>query len=125
MKSKILFVVALLNGLLFTIFGLNKFLNFVPTPPDLPEKMKLNFEAFMQIGWLMPLVGFGEVLGGILLIIPKTRALGAIVLFPIVVGILLTHLFVDLSGLPMALFVTLSSIWIIFENKDKYMPMIK
>jgi hypothetical protein len=46
----------------------------------------------MEIGWLMPLVGAFEVVGGVLFMITKTRALGAIVILPIMVGIMLTHI---------------------------------
>jgi uncharacterized membrane protein YphA (DoxX/SURF4 family) len=48
--------------------------------------MKL-FAAFGEISWLMPLVGIVEVIGGLLFIFPKTRALGAIVILPVMVGI--------------------------------------
>jgi uncharacterized membrane protein YphA (DoxX/SURF4 family) len=124
MKSKILLVLSGLFGLMFINSGLNKFFNYMPMPEDMPESMlKLN-EAFMTIGWLMPLVGFVEVVGGILFIIPKTRALGAIVIFPIMVGILLVHLINVPATLPIALILLAINLWVIYENKDKYMPMI-
>ncbi len=124
MKNKILLVLSGLFGLMFINSGLNKFFNYMPMPEDMPESMlKLN-EAFMTIGWLMPLVGFVEVVGGILFIIPKTRALGAIVIFPIMVGILLVHLINVPATLPIALILLAINLWVIYENKDKYMPMI-
>jgi uncharacterized membrane protein YphA (DoxX/SURF4 family) len=57
MKNKILFIVSLLFGLMFINAGLNKFLNYMPVPTDLPESMMKVMGAFMQITWLMPLVG--------------------------------------------------------------------
>ena len=39
MKNKILFVVSLLFGLMYINAGLNKFLNYMPMPKDMPEKM--------------------------------------------------------------------------------------
>ncbi|MDZ7612727.1 MAG: hypothetical protein U5K51_02610 [Flavobacteriaceae bacterium] len=53
----------------------------------------------------------------------KKRALGAVILFPIVVGIILTHLFVDTSGLPIAIVVAAILGWIIYENRDAYEPL--
>ena len=81
MKSKVTFVICLLFGLMFINAGLNKFLNYMPVPKDMPENLMKVFGAFMTIGWLMPLVGIAEIVGGILFIIPKTRALGALVIF--------------------------------------------
>ena len=124
MKSKILLVLSGLFGLMFINSGLNKFFNYMPMPEDLPESMLKVNEAFMTIGWLMPLVGFVEVIGGILFIIPKTRALGAVVIFPIMVGILLVHLINAPATLPVALILLAINLWVIYENKDKYMPMI-
>lgn len=76
MKKKILFILCLLFGLMFINAGLNKFFNYMPAPDDIPENMIQLMGAIDQFGWLMPLIGLVEVLGGILIILPKTRALG-------------------------------------------------
>jgi uncharacterized membrane protein YphA (DoxX/SURF4 family) len=124
MKKKILFVVSLLFGLMFINAGLNKFFNYMPVPKDMPKDAMDMFGALMQIKWLMPLIGIAEILGGLLIIIPRSRALGAIVIFPVMVGILLTALSLS-SGLAMVLVLFVILIWIIIENWNKYLPMIK
>ena len=124
MKKKIIFVLCLLSGLIFINAGLNKFLNYMPVPDNLPEKMQKTGAAFMEIGWLMPLVGVAEILGGILFIIPKTRALGALILFPVLIGIILTHITVMPSGLPMPLVLFAINLWVIYDNRQKYYPII-
>jgi uncharacterized membrane protein YphA (DoxX/SURF4 family) len=123
MKNKILFVVALLFGLLFINAGLNKFFNYMPMPENMPEETLRDFRAMKEIVWLMPLLGLTEIIGGLLIIFPQKRALGAVILFPIVVGIVLTHIFVDRSGLPMAIVVAAILGWIIYENRDAYEPL--
>ncbi len=123
MKNKITFVLSLLFGLMFINAGLNKFLNYMPMPENLPEKMLKAMNAFMEIGWLMPLVGAVEVLGGLLIIIPKTRALGALMIFPIMVGIVLTNIVQDSSGLPIAGVFSAILVWIMYDNKEKYAPL--
>lgn len=123
MKNKILFVVCLLFGLMFINAGLNKFFNYMPVPEEMPEELMKLFSAFMAIGWLMPLVGFAEILGGILFIIPKTRALGAVVIFPVMIGIILTNT-VELSGMPISLALFAINLWVIYENRHKYAPMV-
>lgn len=125
MKQKIIFGLSLLTGLMLINAGLNKFLNYIPVPEDLPENMKRINDAFMEIGWLLPLIGAAEILGGILFIIPKTRALGALIIFPVMVGILLTHIIIMPSGLVMAAVLMAINLWVIYENREKYLPMIR
>lgn len=125
MKKKILFGVSLLFGLLFINSGLNKFFNYMPMPKDMPENMMKMMTAFLQISWLLPLVAVAEIVGGILFITNKFRALGAIILFPVLVGILLTHIIDVPSGLPLALILWGVEIWVIIENREKYLPMVK
>lgn len=125
MKSKILFAVCLLFGLLMINAGLDKFLHYMPMPETMPEKMKTTFNALTAIGWLMPLVGAAELLGGILFIIPRTRALAALILFPVLIGILLTNTITDMTGLPIALVIMAIEVWVLYENKEKLMPLLK
>lgn len=125
MKKKILFVVSLLFGLMFINAGLNKFLNYMPPPKDMPANMMEVMGAIMKITWLMPLVGIAEIVGGILFIFPRTRALGAIIILPVMVGIVLTTITVAPSGLPITLALSAILIWVIIENREKYLPMIR
>lgn len=125
MKQKITFVLSLLFGLMFINAGLNKFLNYMPMPDNLPEKMKKAMAAFMEIGWIMPLVGAAEIVGGLLIIFPRTRALGALIIFPVMVGIVLTNIVQDTSGLPIAIVFGAILMWIMYQNKEKYLPLIK
>ncbi len=125
MKHKILTVVSALLGLMMINGGLNKFLNYMPVPDNLPEPLIKDSMAMMEIEWLMPLIAVAEILGGLLVIIPKTRALGVLVLFPVMVGILLTHIFVAPDGLLIALLLWAVLIWIIYENREKYLGLVR
>ena len=125
MKSKILFVVSLLFGLMFINSGLNKFFNYMPMPKEIPAELLKIMGALMTITWLIPLIAVAEIVGGILFITNKYRALGAIIIFPVMIGILLTHLVNDHSGLPIVLPLFAINIWVIIENRSKYLPMIR
>ncbi len=125
MKKKILFVLCLLVGLMFINSGLNKFFNYMPMPKDMPEDVMNMFTAMMQIKWLMPLIGIAEIVGGILFILPKYRAVGALILFPVLVGILCTHFTVAQEGLPIPLVMTAIFIWALFDNREKYLGLIR
>lgn len=119
------FIISLLFGLMFINAGLNKFLNYMPMPEQTPEQMKV-FEAFNQLHWLMPLVGAVEIIGGLLFIFPKTRALGAIVILPVMVGIVLHVFTIDKStmGMSIAGVLFLINLLMIIDNKEKYKALI-
>ena len=125
MKHKILLGISILFGLMFINAGLNKFLNYIPVPKDMPENMVKLMTAFTEIGWLIPLVAIVEIIGGILFITNKFRALGAIIILPVMIGILLLHIMNEPSGLPIASILFAINIWVIVENRGKYLPMIK
>lgn len=117
------FILCLLFGLLFINAGLDKFLHYMPVPEMRPEMQKVG-EAFMTISWLMPLIGFIEILGGLLFIIPKTRALGAIVILPVMVGIVIHNAIYAPEGLAIAGVLFLINIWMIIDNREKYKSLI-
>lgn len=105
-----------LCGLMFVNAGLDKFLHYMPMPKIEGEMAKI-FEAFGTIKWLMPFVGFFEILGGLLLIIPKTRVLGGLILFPIILGIIVHNAVYMPSGLAIAIPLFLIILWGIFFKK--------
>ncbi|KQT22152.1 DoxX family protein [Chryseobacterium sp. Leaf404] len=119
-------IICLLFGLMIANAGLDKFLHYMPMPEITPEQMKI-FDAFNELHWLMPLVGAVEIIGGLLFIFPKTRALGAIVIFPVMVGIILHVFTIDKStmGMSIAGVLFLINLWIIFDNKEKYRALLK
>ncbi|RLD77441.1 MAG: DoxX family protein [Bacteroidetes bacterium] len=123
MKSKILFGVSLLFGLMMINSGFNKFFNYMPMP-EVPEAAGQFMYAIIQSGWLFTLVAIVEIIGGALFICTKTRALGAIVLLPIIVGILLFNIVMAPAGVILAVILFAINIWVIIENYDKYLPMV-
>jgi uncharacterized membrane protein YphA (DoxX/SURF4 family) len=84
-----------LLGLMFIVFGLNFFLQFIPmpadpSPADAPHKLFMG--ALFPTGYLA-FVKVLEIVGGILVGIPKTRNFGLLVLGPIIINILAFHIF--------------------------------
>jgi len=126
MKKIILFILCLLFGLMFINAGLDKFFHYMPQPKEMPESAVKQFGAIMQIPWLMPLIAVAEILGGLLFIFPKTRALGALIIFPVMLGILCTTFSITpitgAAAIPLILFVIL--LWVIIENRRKYVALV-
>jgi len=124
MKNKSLFILSLLFGLMIINSGLNKFFNYMPMPEDMSQTWKDTMASFIQIGWLFPLVGIVEIIGGILFISTRTRALGAIVILPVIIGIMLFHLIQAPENIPLAGVFMAINLWVIYENRARYMPLI-
>ena len=124
MKQKITFVLSLIFGLFFINAGLDKFFHYMPMPKDISPSMMSAMTGMMAVTWLMPLIAVAEALGGLLIIFPKTRALGALIIFPVMIGIILTNTVTDASGLPIAAVFALVLGWIMYDNRAKYLHLI-
>ena len=124
MKSKILFAVSLLFGLMMVNAGLNKFLHYMPVP-EMNEAAGSLMGAFAASGWLIPLIAIVEIIAGVLFIIPRFRALGAVMILPITIGIFLFHVVLDPGTVVISFVLLLINAIVIWDNKEKYMPMIR
>lgn len=109
---------------MFINSGLNKLFHYISVP-KYARKHDNVMDAFMEIGWLMPLVAVAEIVGGILFITNKYRALGALIIFPINIGVFLTHIVNVPSGLPIVIILMAINISVMIENREKYIPLIK
>lgn len=112
-----------LFGLMFINAGLDKFLHYMPVPELEPEVLKAG-EAFGSILWLMPLVGAVELISGLLFLFPKTRLLGALMIFPVMVGIMLHNAVYMPEGLVIAGVFFLINLWVLYENRLKLRGVI-
>lgn len=121
MNNSILKIVSWILAILIVIFGLNKFLGFIPVePPSDPTAQ--NFMGTMFTSYLFVIVAIAEIIGGILLIIPKTKFLGWLILSPVIFNIVSFHLAHDFIGngiwlLPTILFAIITYFQIIMLRK--------
>src|SRR5438552_3288871 len=96
-------IARVLLGLLFVVFGSNIFFHFLPmTPPKPPSPLAVDFSKALMESHYMYVVGFVQFAGGFLLLIGRYVPLGLMLLGPVIVNILLFHLFLEPTGLPMA-----------------------
>ncbi|NUN04181.1 MAG: DoxX family protein [Bdellovibrio sp.] len=93
MKSKIPFVARLLLGLIFFVFGLNGFLNFIPVPPTMPEGAMAFMGGMMAAPYFFPVLKGTEVICGALLLSGMWSPLALVILAPITIQIFLFHAF--------------------------------
>lgn len=113
-----------LLAIMLIVFGLNKFLQFMPMPP-LPESAGAFMAALAASGYIMPIVAFVEIGAGVLLMINKFKPLALIVLFPIALNAFLFHAFLDLPGIGGAALLIIMNVFLMFSEKDAYASMLK
>ena len=85
-------------GLFLFVFGLNRFLQFMPLPP-LSEAATNLMQAFIDSGYIMTVVAIFQIVCGLLLLFNRFTALALVLIFPILVNAFLFHLFLDISGI--------------------------
>ena len=111
-------VVFVLFGLMFINAGLDKFFHYMPMRP-MEGEMKKIFDAINTLKWIIPLAGFVELIAGILVLFSKTRTLGALMIFPVLIGILCHNATFMPEGLAIAGILFLINIWMIADNWTK------
>jgi len=88
-----------LLGLVFLVFGLNGFLHFIPMPPmtGLPAQfmMALGMSGFLVVVFLL------QIIPAVLLLLNRYVPLALVLLGPVLVNIILFHIFMAPAGLPL------------------------
>lgn len=113
-------IVATLFGLLFLFGGL--FFFFGTMPPGPPEdSLPGKFMAALGPTGYMAFVKVCEIIGGALVILPKTRNVGLLILGPIVINILCFHTFVVKGGWGGAhVFITLAALFLLWVERRAF-----
>lgn len=113
-------------GLLMIVFGLNKFLGFLPVAPP-QDAVAQQFLGTMFSSYLFVLVAIGEIIGGLLILVARTRKWGFYILVPIVVNIVAFHLAHDFIGNGIWLVPTLLTVVLLYLEiaKDTSLNILK
>jgi putative oxidoreductase len=93
-----------LAGVVFLVFGLNGFLNFIPLPP--PGGIAGQFMGALYASHYLWVIFAFQLVAGVLLLANRYVPLAVALLAPVIVNILSFHILMAPSGLPLALFVT-------------------
>lgn len=125
--SKLKMPLRILLGLIYVVFGLNFFLNFIPTPPPPPEKLMNFVMALVNTGYFMFMVKGIEIAFGAMLLAGLYVPLSLVILAPITLNIFFVHFFLDGMGfgLVMALVMVIIHVLLGLINIDAYRSMLK
>jgi len=99
-----------LSGLIFVVFGLNGFLNFIHQPPP-SNPLAIQFFIAVSASHYMAVVYLAQVIGGVLLLAGRFVPLALAILAPVLVNILDYHITMDPGGIGLGLFATI--LWVI------------
>lgn len=94
----LILVLSIILGIFFIYKGINKNLISPCKVFDAASTIPMHYQNLMtalcNTGYTK-IIGVLEVLSGILLIVPRTRLLGSIILMPVIINIFLFHLIID------------------------------
>lgn len=114
----------LLAGI-FVFNGINMLFQFMPIPrPDQPEIAQRFLRILSEAGYFFPIIGIVKLLTGISLITNRYLPLMLIVMFPISLNGILFHLRMDAEMSVPALIIGCMQVYLIYINKEKYLPML-
>lgn len=122
MNSMFTKIVRIVLGLALLFFGANKFLHFIPMEEPVGSAREF-MNSLGATGYIFPVVGFLEVIIGILLLLKKWVAFALILLAPISINIILFHFFLDIPGAPFALLILIFNGILIFKHWQQYKPL--
>jgi putative oxidoreductase len=111
-------IVRVLLGLMFAVFGSNAFLHFIPMPP-MEGDAGAFIGALIKSGFIYPIAAL-QVGGGLLLLIGRLAPLGLTLLGPVIVNIVLYHIFLDKAGLAMACVIAILSLFLLWAYRSKF-----
>ena len=116
-------IAGIVLGLLF-IMSSSVVLFHLVKMPDIPKDTPAAYfmSAFGPTGY-MTFVKVFELLGGILVLVPRTRNLGLLVLGPIIVNVLAYHAFIMKGeGLfnPMIILICLLAVFLLWADRKKW-----
>src|SRR5215212_1878471 len=115
----VIVIVRVLLGLMFVVFGSNAFLKFLPMP-ELQGEAGAFIGAMIHSGY-MYVVAVLQVLGGLCLLLgARFVPLGLTLLGPVIVNIVLYHLFLDSTGLPIAVVTAALSLFLLWIYRFKF-----
>ena len=108
-----------LLGILLIIFGANGIFHFIPTTPH-PPKAEHFRQTLVQTGYLLPLWKGAELISALLLLFNVAIPFALILLAPVLVNILLFHLFLSRKGLKLALILTFLELFLVIAYRHAF-----
>ena len=115
----VILIARILLGLVFLVFGLNGFLNFLNMGP-MPTGLAGQFMGALILSHYYWVVAALQIAGGVLLLVNRFVPLALVLLGPVIVNILCYHVFLNHAGAPPAIVVTVLWLIIFYGNRQHF-----
>lgn len=116
-------IVRVLMGLLFAFSAIMFLFKLMPTP-EMTGNLKIFMDGMTASGYLMTTVKIVELIVAISFVSGRFVPLATVVIFPVIVNILMVHIFLAPEGLPMALALLAGTLFLAWVHRDKYKSML-
>ena len=119
----VILIARILLGLVFVVFGLNGFLNFLDMGP-MPTGLAGQFMGALFLSHYYWVVAALQVIGGALLLVNRFVPLALVLLGPVIVNIICYHLFLNHSGAAPAAVVTVLWLLVFYGNRQAFSGIV-
>ena len=119
----VIIIVRILLGLLFVVFGLNGWFHFIPLPPRQGRAAEF-IGAMIGTGYFNVILIL-QVVGGLLVLIGISVPLGLTLLGPVILNIMIFHLFMDRKGIGLALFILVLSLFLLWQYRASFAGLVQ
>jgi putative oxidoreductase len=116
-------IARVLLGLIFTVFGSNAFLHFMPMPPPPPGLVGEYLHAISDSGYIYVIGGF-QVITGLLLLIGRFVPLALTILAAMIVNIWCFHILLAPAGFEPAVVVTILELFLMWRYRDAFAGLL-
>lgn len=113
-----------LLGLIFLVFGLNFFFQFLPTPPQTGGAAESFTNGLFLSGYFFTFLKAIEIILGIALLTGAFVPLALVILMPITINIFLFHAFLTDNPL-MSVVILALNVYVSWAYRDYYKPLLK
>lgn len=109
-------------GVFMILFGLDKFLHFIPIPPVIGDGGTL-MDIYASSGFLS-IIGILQILGGLALIIKKFAPLALTILIAIMFNAIVFHILHNLPDIGGSAFGLLLGLVNVYANKERFSSLL-
>jgi putative oxidoreductase len=117
-------IARVLLGLVFVVFGSNAFLHFIPMPPPKPS-LATDFSMALFKSHYFYVVAILQIVGGALCLVGRFVPLGLTLLGPVIVNIMLFHIFLEHSGFQPGVIVSVLALFLLWAYRSAFAGLLK
>lgn len=123
-KSISVITARIVLGLIYFVFGLNFFLQFLTTPPQASGAAESFTTGLFLTGYFFPMLKGLEVILGLALLVGTFVPLTLVILMPISLNILLFHVFLTDNAILSIIMIVLQ-LYLAWMYRDYYKPLFR